>query len=269
MRLFLITFLVLFVCFVGLFSARHLGLQTQFKQYEHPFIQKHLDSPTPIVDGNSPSGFQENSLGAIQDWISHGAKFIEIDAHSTKEEGLFLIEDKYLKEVGRTEDFVNIFELKKPILKIDDILKQFPDTSFLIDIRSNALNIHHRLSAYLNDNPQFKDRVIIRSDYPVIVDTTKKLAPDWMYASGRPTMVQFNMLLSMWLEPVAKINADLIYLEPFFGSKTVFTLRAATEIHRRHKMILLGPDISRDQLQKIEHLPFNFYITTDVNTLSL
>ena len=112
----------------------------------HPFFSTSFQ---PFVHRGNSVNFTENTLEAFQDAVNLGYEYIETDLRMTKDGEVVTFHDESIYRVSGEhknisdltyEELKNI-PLKKGghISRLSEVMEQFPDTKFNVDLKINGL----------------------------------------------------------------------------------------------------------------------------------
>lgn len=139
----------------------------------------------------------------------------------------------------------------RPLLA--DLLRDFPQRRFVLNIVDNVENIHTQISKII-DETQSGERLLLQSPFNVILDAVKQLKPMLTFGSTPADLVRLKSFASLHILSVAPFKGDA-YVGPL-GLKGIPTLDPdiVKELKRRHKKIILGPILSKEELATAESL---------------
>lgn len=271
MKLVISTVAALLICLVLGAWARQSALSKIYAPFRHPLTEQFVHS-APVGFGSplQEPGLIANSKEAIDWWINAAkAPFVLIEVFATADGSLLVPSSQQISELlpKKIEHFKTPKDLPFNVTSLTEILTRYPETRFVLNLKTNNYGIHHALKDFFTvEHPSTKDRVILKSDYATVIDNTKPLLPHWLYGTGRPTLVKFNILLALWLEPLASFNGDIIELESRPFSRETLQ-RAAKELQRRHKAVLFSDIDSIEQKQRAQSLGIPFLFLTNNSEL--
>lgn len=144
------------------------------------------------------SKYPENTLASIEAALSAGAKFVECDIQMMADDEFILMHDDNLKRSSGINksvfslnsstvrnfqaDYYSVFSgqfsgIKIPLLDhAVSLFKQFPDATFLIEIKKDSLNeygVEHVMKKLFSDLKSIKDRCYIISFDAEAIEYTK------------------------------------------------------------------------------------------------
>lgn len=175
----LLALLVFGIVYLIFFVRIHTGKAAKFQKLFKPMVVAHRGG-----GGDWP----ENTIYAIKNSIETGADIIEVDVRMTKDNQLIAIHDKEVSRLASgsgvvsemtwdeissldagywwTTDKTNYPYRDQGInfTKIEDILDQFSDTKFLVDIKSGSAESVINLCDYVVTNQMTKNVALITFD---------------------------------------------------------------------------------------------------------
>ncbi len=124
---------------------------------------------------------------------------------------------------------------------LEDLLKTFPDTRFLIEFNDNKSEVDQMLFKAV-DNAKASERIIIQSNYNIILESTKKLLPLALFGTGTADIMRMGVFESLFILPSVPFKGDVF----IFGlHRTGISLGQLSEswikeMKRRNKKVIVA-----------------------------
>jgi hypothetical protein len=247
MRVLLLSILSVAAVVACLCAYREFGLSKQYKSYEHVFLN--FSSPVVVVRiANRNEGLTVSSQ-----WPD---AILWLDLVKTKDDQvLHLSEDHIRQRLVQSAfpgekwrgPFIERYTLAelRPVFAdtelVADLLKEFPKQKFILNLTQNSQNIDADLVSAIDKISGVDERVLVQSPVDVVLKSTKKLKPLWVYGTSQPELVKLLSLESIWLAPAASYDGD-VFISPLqLHNRPAFNTEVLKEMRRRFKKILLGP----------------------------
>ena len=129
--------------------------------------------------------------------------------------------------------------------QLKDILAQTSDRNLILNLMSNADGIDLQISDLIGTSG--KGRIMIQSEYDILMRSIKKLQPLWLYGSSQGERVRFRTFESLWILPATPFQGD-VYVGPFKQKNVeLLTEKVAQEIKRRGQKMIIGPVQTLDE----------------------
>lgn len=273
MRLILISIFSVVAVALALFTLRLYGLTQPHPLLSHSFIdQLKSKKPQKIAYRGLSSQYPGNTKEAL--WAAYEANpkvIFFVDVYQSKDQKLILIPSADLQKSTSSKGQVKNFTFKeiqkfqplwpknsplkpKPttFITLESALKLFAKSSFILNVQANEKGIHKRLVQIIEDQ-EADERVLIHSDYDVILSAVRKLKPRWLFGSGQAEQTKLKILEDLFIETIAPVKADVI-ISPVYFKKTKqrdFSHKLVLEIQRRQKMVILGPVLNPKDAEKL------------------
>lgn len=156
-----------------------------------------------------------------------GSNFLNIDTHP--QTGEFL--------VGNTP--------------VETYLEQIHNNCTVLNFKANLPAIHTHIEKFLNKNNILESScVILMAESRNVTEALKNLIPRFIYASTKAENMKLLSMQSMGLLPAAKIQSDIIFIEPFDKhGRTLLSDDFVNEVLRQNKKIIVGPFKSQQEQQ--------------------
>lgn len=139
----------------------------------------------------------------------------------------------------------------RPLLA--DLLKEFPERKFILNIVHNVENIHVQVAKIIDETAS-ENRILLQSPYNVILDSIKQLKPLLTFGSTPADLVRLKSFSALKIVSAAPFKGDA-YVGAL-GIKGVPSLdtEIVNELKRRHKKIILGPIFTKEELATAQSL---------------
>ena len=170
-----------------------------FKLYikMHPFFDTSFQ---PFIHRGNSINFTENTLEAFQDAVSLGYRYIETDLRMTKDGVIVTFHDESIYRVsGEKKNISDLTyeELKNiPLIKggyipkLTEVLEQFPDTRFNVDLKIKGLE---RAVANIIDSHDAYERICIASFNTGSLRAFKKIRNQACISMGIVDVIFFKL----------------------------------------------------------------------------
>jgi hypothetical protein len=145
-------------------------------------------------------------------------------------------------------------ELPTVTYTLGEALIDFPGSRFLLDIQDNVENVHIEISGIIK-NAKAEARVILNSEYDVVMSATKELLPMTVFGSSASDRMRFVTFESMFIETAVPFVGDVFWTPLKVRGVPAISESIAQELRRRKKNLILGPVDSDDEWSKA--LKFN------------
>ncbi len=268
MRLIVICVFSTMALFLTLFGLRLYGLSRANYHVSHEFLRDFNGGPQLISYRGLSSEYPENTLEALE-----AARRINplvvffVDIQQSKDGYLFLMADNTLDRttngLGKVKDHTlkeiqnltipwNEQKTSMKVPTLEEALASFPTSRFILNIQANEKGIHKKIVTIVTKH-QADKRVLIQSDYDIIIKTIKKLQPLWLFGSGQTELTKLKILEGLFIETISPIRGDIIVASLYqkkHGQRS-FSQKLIKEIHRRQMKVILGPIHSREDLEKL------------------
>ena len=227
MRLILLTLGTFAILGILILTIRLWGLGRTSERFDHPWQQ--LKTPWIVV----PLSLESKAPSDAILWI---------DVLRSKEQNLYsLNEELDLSRLTWTDE-----ELAKHATELKVILEKYKNRNLVLNIRSNVENIDLQISDLIGKTGE--GRVLIQSDYDLVLQSIKKLQPLWLYGATTADKVRFRTFESIWVETATPFKGD-VYIGPFQQKHVpLLTETIFQEIKRRGKKVIIGPLQSKEEI---------------------
>ena len=279
MRIILATIATLVVVGFIILTARIWGLGQSYPEYQSAYFQG--PSPMLIVKVDTlqkaQTAIQENPNVIF--WLDvrlskKGTAFIL----PPERDVLFLQEKERLQkanptthimEGGKLSDYsweqINEFYKDTPALK--EFYQQLPKSRFILNIVDNVTDAHTNIvDAIKDEHPD--DRTLIQSEALVLIQAIKDLKPGWVYGTSYPDIMRLLSFDSLYILPAIQFKGD-VFVAPFtIMKRPAVNDDVIVEMRRRHKKVILGPIMNREQFEKALAYKADGFITEDLHQLT-
>lgn len=237
MRLIFITFVTLLLVGMALLTTRLWGLGQRFVPFESAYFSQ-AEEVFVVIPWEQNFFLEKNPSYAF--W-----------ADTYRGENNVLLVKPWADKNKLTKTLEKVESPTRPTL--ENLLKQFPQARFVINVNDNVEDIHKQVVQVLQ-NTDSKKRVLIQSDYNSILVSIKELEPLLVYGSTPADVTRLNSFYSIGILPATPFKGDV-----FFSPLVVLKVDAlneaiSDELHRRYKKIILGPLKNKEELEKAKAL---------------
>lgn len=122
------------------------------------------------------------------------------------------------------------------IRTLEDTLKQYPDSEFVLNIKANSAKIDLEVTALI-EKLQAGNRVILTSPYEFVLKSLRSQKPLWMFGIGLAQLTRLAMFAAVHLEPVIPITGDILITPPTAHTR-LLDETVIREIQRRKKKVI-------------------------------
>jgi hypothetical protein len=248
MRVLFISLVSVVVLFIVLLTSRLWGLGQQYPEFQHPFFEG-TSSPLIIVKVKSEKELQEahQQRPDAAFWLdvetTKDDKII-VFAHTLNSKEMSI--EAYHGPKPLAYPFQQLQNMHPEIRELRDIVAKFPAQKFVLNILDNVTGIHTGLIETLKGLSPEK-RILVQSNYNVILTSVKELEPFWLYGCSQADLMRFLTFESMWVLPATPFKGD-VYIAPFIlVGRPAFHENTLEELRRRHKKIILGPALDKKE----------------------
>lgn len=247
MRVLLISFGSVFVLGVLVLTARLWGLGVGYTKFDHPFFKAGESIVVLKIKSNDQLSAALKTKPDLVFWL---------DVQAT-EDGKMIV---FAKDLSEKDMSVEAYRGPKPyaytyqklvaqnpqIKLLHDVMAEHPAQRFVLNILDNVDNVHLWVTETLKGLNADK-RIILQSNYNVVMESIKKLEPFWLYGCSQADLMRFLTFEGMWLLPTTPFKGD-VFIAPFkLLGRPAFRPAAIEEVHRRYKKVLLGPVLNKAQ----------------------
>ncbi|RYZ87286.1 MAG: hypothetical protein EOP04_12035 [Proteobacteria bacterium] len=241
MRVILLSIFMVFILFIGLLITRFWGQGQQFADFQHTYFEG--AAPVIILKANTDSQIQE-AIAAKSDIA------IWLNVETTLDKKIIVFSKEFLQNEMSVEAYRGgrsmAYDLQKlklihpEIQELSEILKKYPAQRFVLNVMDNVDHVHKWLTESTKGLNGEK-RIVLQSEYNVVLNSIKELEPFWLYGSSKADLMRFMAFESMWILPAVPFKGD-VFIAPFkLMKRTAFSDNIIDEVRRRKKKIILGP----------------------------
>lgn len=231
------------------------GMGRVFPKYDHPF----LNHSKPILV--LPWSFHE-SLQNFPEAI------LWADVYATKSDTLLVAPwgEKYVLQKNENDTATD----SRPLLV--DFLRQNSQRKIILNIVSNTVNIDAQVLSAAKEMIE-KKNIAMQSEFDIILRAMKDSSADLPYGSSQSDRLRFNTFQSLapWpggLLPAVSFRGDF-YLAPLLWRKIpMMSPEISAEIHRRQKLLILGPISSEQELEQAKGLGADGFLLENESLLN-
>jgi len=231
---------------MALLTVRFWGLSQTYSKYSSPFMAE--SEPEMLIAPWEQSYFIENYPKLIL-WA---------DVYRGEDKALLVRpwQDRHL--------LLNSLEKSaspaRPLLT--DLLKSQPHQRFILSVIANEQGIHQQIKMIL-DETKAKDRVLITSEYPIVMESIKELEPTALFGSSSADIVRLKSFLSLGVLPAAPFKGDVLITQLNKNGISLINPGIVQEVQRRQKKVILGPLENRAEIQEARSLMPNGLFISD------
>jgi hypothetical protein len=248
MRVLFISIVSVVVLFIVLLTSRLWGLGQQYPDFQHPFFEN-VATPLVIVRTETEKELDEVSKAKAD-------AVIWLDVETTSDHKLIVFSTELSPRQMSIEAYRGPKSLGYPlqqlknmhpeIQELHDIVAKYPDKKFVLNILDNVEGVHTALVETLKGLSPEK-RILLQSNYNVIMTSVKELEPFWLYGCSQADLMRFLTFESMWILPATPFKGD-VYISPFvLLGRPAFHETTLEEVRRRKKKIILGPALDKKE----------------------
>ena len=138
---------------------------------------------------------------------------------------------------------------------LEDLLKKFPETRFFIEFNDNKNEVDQMLFKIV-DNAKASERVIIQSNYNIILESTKKLLPLALFGTGTADIMRMGVFESLFILPSAPFKGDVFIfgLHKYRVSLGQLSESWIKEMQRRNKKVIVAVNGQDSDIQLAQSL---------------
>jgi len=248
MRVLFISIVSIIVLAIVLTITRLWGLGQQYAEFQHPFFN---GSKTPLVILRT-----ENEKELADAIAQMPEVVIWMDVETTADKKLIVFSrDFTAKEISfeayrgpksLAYPFQKLQNVHPDVRELKDIVTKYPTQRFVLNITDNVENVHLWVDQALKGLSPEK-RILIQSNYNVIINSIKDLEPFWLYGCSQADLMRFLTFDSMWILPATPFKGD-VYIAPFkLLGRPAFHENILDEVRRRNKKVVLGPLLDKKE----------------------
>lgn len=266
MRVLFISVVSVVVLFIVLLTSRLWGLGQQYPEFEHPFFENGTP-PAIIIKVKSETEMAE-ALKAKPDAM------IWLDVQTTQDRKLIVFSldlnpqqmsiEAYRGPKSLAYPFQQLKNMRPEIQELREIAAKYPQQKFVLNILDNVEGVHTGLAETLKSLSPEK-RILLQSNYNVIMTSLKELEPFWLYGCSQADLMRFLTFESMWILPATPFKGD-VYIAPFvLLGRPAFHETTLEEVRRRKKKIVLGPALDKKEFDDAVRLKVDAVIIENLS----
>lgn len=258
MRVLLISLGAIVVFGMILLTTRLWGLGIAHTGFQHPFFDEAASKARPIVALKAKSESQiQAGLAEKMDLV------LWLDVETTEDQKLVVFSRELSEKEMSVEgyrgpksyaySFEQLAAHNPEIRLLRDVVAAYPTQRFILNILDNVDNVHLWTTEALKGLSPEK-RILLQSNYNVVMESIKKLEPFWLYGCSQADLMRFLAFEGMWVLPAAPFKGD-VYIAPFkLLNRPAFHDVTIEEVHRRFKKVFLGPVVNKAQFDDATRL---------------
>lgn len=253
MRVLFISLVSVIVLFVVLTITRLWGLGQQYPEFEHSFFD---GAPVTILRVQTENELTE-ALQQKPDMI------FWMDVTTTADQKLIVFSrdfsnkemsiEAYRGPKSQAYSFQQLHNMHPEIRELTDVLGKYSQQKFILNVADNVENIDKNLVEALKDLSADK-RVLIQSNYNVVINSIKELKPFWLYGSSQADLMRLLTFESMWILSATPFKGDVLIAPFVLLGRPAFHEVTIEEMRRRHKKIVLGPALDKKEFDDAARL---------------
>lgn len=229
MRLLLTTIATFILLAMVILTARFWGLSQWPATFDHPWFA--FKTPWVVTTLNHI----DNSRPNVILWIN---------VLRSTDRKLFALRDR----IDASQTKFTSDQLMAKGERLDAVLARYANRNLVLNILSNEEDIDVQVSELVGKTGE--GRILLQSDFEVILRSVKKLQPLWLFGTSQADRVRFATFESLWLLPAIPFKGD-VYIGPFQQKGIpIFNEEIAEELKRRGKKVILGPLESKEQYEQ-------------------
>ncbi len=235
---------ILFI-FVVWYTLFFYGTHKKYIQYDHPVINK--VNKTIFIDGLD--NFNKYKDLSLKDGFKFG---INVEIYVSSKNDFYAI-SKNLNLESNIKDWnqhsteeIDALSLTLPeykIFKLEKLFEKYPDQLILLNIRENIKDLDLILSAFIKKNNSFniENRILINSDFDVVLSSLKAQLPRWVYGTGSGDRARFLMLSSIFLNGVYEVKGDFYITKLSKDNVKLLNKTLQADLNNRFLPLIIGP----------------------------
>ncbi|MFN7262199.1 MAG: hypothetical protein ACK5RO_10100 [Pseudobdellovibrionaceae bacterium] len=227
-----------FVVFgMGLLTVRFWGLSQVYSPYQTPFFS---EPESELLIAPWEQAFFSEKFPKLILWV---------DVYRGDDKALIV--RPWKDRALLLNDLEKSVSPARPLLT--ELLKTHAQQRFILNMIANEQGIHHQIKMIL-DETKAKDRVVISSEYPIVMESIKELEPTALFGSSSADIVRFKSFLSLGILPASPFKGDLLITQLTKNKIELINPEIAQEIKRRQKKLILGPLENHEDILKARAL---------------
>lgn len=275
------------VIFLSWFSFKFYGENQRYTPYDHPLIQD--AGPWVMAYGGESSSYPSHTMVAIDAALKNPKVWLALDISMSADRSFYAIpHDYFAKEDKRAwvkwkdheierldagENFKSAdgaFPYKNQNLKfpkLEEIMSKYPSAKFFLWFRDNEKDMDLIIASFLKKFPGLENRVLIYSEYDVVMRSLKEQLPRWVYGSADGERTRFLMFDAVGLQSAATLNGDFYFTPLKQGTVKMISETIKHEVERRQLPLILGPLMTDVEIEEAVRLLPRGYLTKDSSHL--
>lgn len=265
MRVVLISILSVFFVVTALYGARIYGLQTSYQRFEHPF----WSGDKPLWSVNSRNAEEVKRLTQVKPDIVPW-----LDLQLTSDGHLLVIPQSSVRDL-LTEKSLGAEKWRGPQVHryalaelrmlfpdaplLQDLLKEFADLRFILNVPGQSPDVDLRLLAAL-DPLKPEQRLLIHCETDGILKDLKEERPRWLFSSSRADLMRWLSFESIGLLPATPFRGDVFFAPLSVKDRSLELGPLVQEAHRRQKDFFVGPMNHSASFEEAKRLGADGYI---------
>lgn len=248
MRVLFISIVSVVILFVVLLTSRLWGMGQVYPEFQHPFFEN-LQTPAVIVKTQT-----EKELLEVLQQKPDAIIWLDVETTTDHKMIVFSVEldpkqmsiEAYRGPRSMSYPLQQLKNMHPDIRELHEVLAAHPQQKFVLNIMDNVEGVHTDTIDAIKDLAPEK-RVLIQSNYNVILTSIKELQPFWLYGCTQADLMRFLTFESMWILPATPFKGD-VFIAPFvLLGRPAFHETTLEEARRRHKKIILGPALDKKE----------------------
>lgn len=263
------------------------GKMQSFIPYDHPIMK--IEFPWVMAYGGDSAHYPSHTKLAFDSAIVKPQVWLAVDVFLSAENHFYAIPanfvnptqkpwssltDAEIENIDAGQQSLNPIqkllntiqtsqETKLHFYKLEDLLALYPQTHFLLWFRDNVRDLDLIISSALKRIPNIENRIIINSEYDVVLRSLKEQLPRWVYGCGVGEKTRFLMMDSLQLIAVTSLKGDFYLSSLKQGKVNLVNPELHAELKRRYLPFILGPLETEKDVNDALRLSPEGYLTTD------
>lgn len=251
--------LLILVIFTVLF-LRRLSLKRPIKTYSGKLLQ---DKFAVIAHRGGALEAPENTLHAFRNAYEFNSRVLfEFDLRQTKDSEIVILHDPSVDRTTNGTGLIKDMTLED-VKKLDagfrfalpdgnrpfanqgvqiplfrDVLREFPNTQFIVEIKSDDPGIEHNVLKLIMD-ANATERVVVSSFNDQIMKRLKAISPELNYGASYEDVSHLLLFLFLRIEPLANLDCRFFFIPERFKGHTILNKKLIDEIHRRNQKVYI------------------------------
>lgn len=213
----------------------------------------------------------ENTLEGIKHCQSVNSSWrVEMDIQLTKDHQLVLFHDQTTTRLTGKEHWIHDLELSEaqaldvgfsfqqqkhkpysmPTLKT--VLETFPEMKIMLDIHTNKPIVIDKVIELIEAYAA-TERVVIASQYDLIINLFKQKRPNWIYGAAAKEAKRLIYSSFVFLDTWFPLSSNILMIPEYYGNIKVLTPRVRKHVKKQQKKIWAWCLESKQKVLTIEH----------------